>query len=133
MELVALLNELLEAERAGARLLADWMAEVPPGSPLHESLKDVQRDEAQNCATLIHHIREAGGAPSGATGAFYDKALAIKEWRARLDFLNRGQGWVVKRIASALPGLPASPARAMLQEMHDSHVANIARCDSLQV
>jgi nitronate monooxygenase len=133
MDVVALLNELLEAERAGARLLADWMAEAPAGSALYESLKAVQRDEAENCAILIRHIKDAGGVPSSATGAFYGKALAIREWRARLDFLNRGQGWVVKQIAAALPELPQSPARAMLQEMHDSHVANIATCDTLQV
>ena len=133
MDLVALLNELLEAERAGARLLADWMAEAPAGSALHERLKAVQRDEAENCAVLIRHLREAGATPSGATGAFYGKALAVRDWRARLDFLNRGQGWVVKRIAAALPQLPDSPARGMLQEMHDSHVVNIASCDTLQV
>ena len=133
MELVALLNELLEAERAGARLLADWMAEAPAGSPLYEGLKAVQRDEAENCAMLIRHLREAGAEPTTATGAFYGKALAIRDWRARLDFLNRGQGWVVKRIAAALPELPPSPARVMLEEMHASHVANIASCDLLPV
>lgn len=133
MDLVALLNELLEAERAGARLLADWMAEAPAGSALYERLKAVQRDEAENCALLIQHVRAAGSVPTSATGAFYGKALAIRDWRARLDFLNRGQGWVVKRIAAALPELPPSPARDMLREMHDSHVANIAGCDSLQV
>jgi len=132
-DLVALLNELLEAERAGARLLADWMAEAPAGSPLYDKLKAVQRDEAENCAILIHHLREAGAQPTRATGAFYGKALAIRDWRARLDFLNRGQGWVVKRIAAALPELPPSRARAMLEEMHASHVANIASCDALQV
>lgn len=133
MDTAALLNELLEAERAGARLLADWMAEAPAGSVLHERLKAVQRDEAENCAILIRHLREAGAQPTHATGAFYGKALAIREWRARLDFLNRGQGWVVKRIAAALPQLPESPARAMLQAMHDSHVANIASCDALEL
>jgi len=132
-DLVALLNELLEAERAGARVLADWMAQVPPRSALYDEMKAVQRDEATNCAILIGHLRDAGGVPSEATGAFYGKALAIGEWRARLDFLNRGQGWVARRIAAVLPQMPDSPARAMLQEMHDSHVANIARCESWKV
>jgi nitronate monooxygenase len=133
MDLVGLLNELLEAERAGARLLADWMAEAPAGSALHERLKAVQRDEAKNCATLIRHVQQSGGLPTSATGAFYGKALAIEDWRARLHFLNRGQGWVVKRIADALRQRPASSTRTMLQEMHDSHVANIAHCESLPV
>lgn len=133
MDLVALLNELLEAERAGARLLADWTAEAPAGSVLYERLKAVQHDEAENCALLIRHLREAGAQPSTASGAFYGKARAIHGWRARLDFLNRGQGWVAKRIAAALPELEPTPTRDMLREMHDSHVANIASCDALQV
>ncbi len=52
-ELVALLNELLEAERAGSRLLAAWLRDVAPASPLFASLSDVQRDETRNCSLLM--------------------------------------------------------------------------------
>src|SRR4051794_12326363 len=127
MDVVALLNELLEAERAGARLLADWMSEAPPVSPLRERLQAVQRDEAENCAILIHLLRDARATPSGATGAFYGKALAIKDWRERLDFLNRGQGWVAKRIAAALPQMADSPARTALQEC-TGRISPTSRC-----
>ena len=130
-ELGALLNELLEAERAGARLLSAWMAEAAPGSVLYQRLRDVQRDEARNCAVLIHHLLESGALPSGLTGEFYDKGLRVRDWEARLALLNRGQAWVARRIAAALPRLGPSAARDALQEMHDSHLANIARCEAL--
>jgi nitronate monooxygenase len=117
------LNGLLEAERAGAKLLAAWVDELPPGSPLGEKLRAVQRDEARNCAVLIHLLLEAGVAPSLATGDFYRKGLAIRGWAERLAFLERGQAWVARRIAAALPGVPTPQGRRLLQAMHKSHLA----------
>lgn len=119
----AFLNELLEAERAGAKLLAAWVDELPPGSRLREQLHAAQRDEARNCAVLIHLLLEAGAAPSMATGAFYQKGLSIRGWPERLEFLDRGQAWVARRIAAALPSVPAAQARRLLEAMHKSHLA----------
>jgi len=131
-EYADLLNLLLECERAGARLLAAYVQELPPRAGALELLRGVQRDEARNCAVLMHHLLEAGAAPSLKTGEFYRKGLAIRGWSERLEFLNRGQAWVARRIGEALPRIEPSPARAALQEMYDSHLANIARCDGLQ-
>ena len=117
------LNELLEAERAGAKLLAAWADELPPGSTLGQKLRAVQRDEARNCAVLIHLLLEAGAAPSMATGDFYRKGLAIRGWPERLEFLDRGQAWVARRIAAALPGVPTPQGRRLLGAMHKSHLA----------
>ena len=130
-ELAALLNELLEAERAGARLLAAWMAEASPQCALYQRLRRVQRDEARNCAVLIHYLLEAEAAPSDRTGDFYGRALPLRDWDERLALLNRGQGWVARRLAKALPRLGPSRLRDALQEMHDSHLANIALCETV--
>lgn len=132
-ELGRWLNLLLEAERAGARLLAAYLEELPPGTAEWVGLHAVQRDEARNCAVLIHCLLEAGATPSMATGDFYRKGLELTDWRARLQFLNRGQGWVARRISEALPRLAPSAARDALREMHESHLANIARCEQLLV
>jgi len=130
-ELMALLNTLLEAERAGARTLAAFLDDYPAQSPAWEELRRVQRDEAVNCSHLIDAIRGLDGEPSGATGDFLGKALAVEGRAARLAFLNRGQGWVARRIAEALPRIGAGPLHDMLSAMHDSHLANIAACDAL--
>lgn len=126
-----LLNLLLEAERAGAKLLAAYLDELPPGTGEWVGLHAVQRDEARNCAVLIHYLLEADVPPSMATGGFYRKGLEIKGWRERLEFLNRGQLWVAKRIAAALPRIPASAGKSALQAMHESHLVNIALCEQL--
>jgi nitronate monooxygenase len=126
-----LLNTLLEAERAGARLLAAWMDELPPQTPAWQKLRAVQRDEARNCSVLIHLLLEAGVTPSGATGEFYRKGLSLRDWRERVDFLNRGQAWVARRIAAALPAVPAPDRRFLLEEMYQSHVDNVVDADAI--
>jgi nitronate monooxygenase len=126
-----LLNTLLEAERAGAKLLAAYLNELLPQSAEWETLSEVQRDEARNCAVLIHLLLDAQVEPTTAIGDFYRKGLAINGWRERLEFLNRGQAWVAKRIAEALPRVSQAGARAVLQTMLDSHVANIGICERL--
>ena len=130
MDYGAFLNQLLEAERAGARLLAAYLDELRLDSPEWKTIRAVRLDEARNCAVLIHLLLEAGATPSPAVGSFYGRGLAIRGWSERLEFLNRGQAWVAKRIAAALPSVPAS-ARKALQAMHESHLANIRSCEAL--
>jgi hypothetical protein len=126
----AFLNQLLEAERAGAKLLSAYIDELPPDSFRWKSMRAVQLDEARNCAVLVHLLLDAELAPSAAVGDFYDRGLPVRGLRERLQFLNRGQAWVAKRIATALPRVPET-ARAALQDMYDSHLANIANCEAL--
>lgn len=130
-DLLALLNTLLEAERAGAKVLNEFLADYPEGGEAWRTLRRVQRDESENCAILMRLIRGLGAQPSKATGDFVAKALAVQGNAERLAFLNRGQGWVARKIREALPGLQEGAIRAALVEMQDSHVANIATCDAL--
>ena len=124
-----LLNVLLEAERAGAKLLADYIRELPADSDAGAWLSVIQRDEARNCSVLIHLLLEEGFEPSMAVGEFHRKGLAIRGWNARLTFLNRGQQWVADRIGSALPRLSSFLGRKSLLAMHDSHLINIGICE----
>ena len=123
-----LLNLLLEAERAGAKLIAAYLDELAPGTGDWVGLHAVQRDEARNCAVLIHYLLEAQIAPSMATGDFHRKGLEIRGWRERLEFLNRGQRWVASRIDEVLPRLDDTELAGFLTEMRDRHNENIDRC-----
>ena len=130
-ELGSLLNLLLECERAGARLISAWLDELPRGSDFYDRLREVQGDEARNCAVLIHYLLEAEAVPGTKIGEFYLKGLAVRDWHERLEFLNRGQLWVARRITAALARMRPSGARKALQEMRDSHLANVAHCEEL--
>ena len=130
-ELAALLNMLLEAERTGAKVVAAYLTQLSINSHGQATLLPIQRDESRNCAVLIGLLRHIDATPSRATGDFLQMALAIQGDRERLVLLNRGQAWVARRIAAALPRIADPRVREQLHEMHDSHVANIRACEQL--
>lgn len=130
-DLVARLNALLEAERAGAKVLLLLARGLAADSSLLPVLEHLQKDEGRNAALLYKTIRRLGGLASSATGAFVEKTLAIPDLPGRLRFVNAGQAWVVRKIDEALPLLVDAPAREMLLEMRRSHLENIAVCDAL--
>ncbi len=75
---------------------------------------------------LARHIKALGAAPSPNVGAFYAKAMAIADLGERIAFLNRGQGWVVRKLREMLPRVRDNRLHTELAEMLRSHEANIA-------
>ncbi|TCO83672.1 nitronate monooxygenase [Plasticicumulans lactativorans] len=128
--LLARLDELLEAERAGARV-ALRMAAQAQDAVLKRAIELVHHDEAKWCAMLTRHIRRLQGTPSARTGAFYDKAMAIGDLHERLAFLNRGQGWVVRKLRELLTVVEDAALRDDLIGMLVAHEANIDTVDAL--
>ena len=96
---------MLEAERAGARVLAVLRDGLESAAPARALLEAVQKDEGANAVMLYQTIRRLGGMASHETGAFFQKTLAIDGLAARLRFLNKGQAWVVRKIEEVLPRL----------------------------
>ena len=124
------LNELLEAERAGVDTLSRLFPEArgPEMRALFEAVRD---DEAWSCAGLVRSIRTLGGAISETKGDFADKVMHEPTLAARLTLLNRGQGWVVKRLDGLLAESLPSSIDSFLQEMKRRHLANIEACERL--
>jgi len=123
-ETLALLNRLLEGERAGARALTE-MARQNRYTPTVATLCSVARDEAGFCAMLTRHINRMGGKPSSLTGTFYDSVMAEEDPASRLALLNRGQAWVVRKIGEALPRIADDGLRIDLTRMLEVHQHNI--------
>ena len=121
---------MLEAERAGAKALVVFMDEHPRNGEAWKVLRAVQNDEAHNCALIGRLLEREGVAYSHATGEFYDKAIAIKGPRARIEFLIRGLTWAVKKFEEALPKLDEEPRNAFAR-MRDSHLRSIAACENV--
>lgn len=128
-ELLAVLNELLEAERAGARVAMDTGREVPP-SDTADLVQDIHKDEVRWCGMLMRVIRTMNATPSTTTGAFWGKAMAIPDLDDRLMFLNKGQAWVVRRLEALIPRVEDAAVRADLAEMLQAHRENIARVEA---
>lgn len=130
MTAVDRLNELLEAERAGVETLSRLFPEArtPEMKKLFGQVRD---DEAWSCAGLARSIKTLGGVMSEKKGDFADKVMGEPTLAARLRLLNRGQGWVVKRLDALLgETLPASVSD-FLREMKKRHIANIEACERL--
>jgi uncharacterized protein DUF6306 len=127
-ELAERLNALLEAERAGAKVLLALMREHPEAAA---ALAPVQRDEGRYAGLLTRLVRGLGAEASTRTGDFVGKVLALDGLKARLELLNRGQAWVAKRIDEILPRLRDEGMHAELGEMRDRHRQNIAECAAL--
>lgn len=128
-ELVSFLNALLEAERAGAKVALE-SARTAPTRALAALLHTIQLDEARWCAMLLRHLQALGGPVSPKTGDFHGKAMAIADLSERLVFLNRGQGWVVRKLREMIPRVRDATLHADLNHMLSSHVANITLANS---
>lgn len=122
------LNELLEAERAGVETLQALLKTVPKGY-FRNHLVKIEADEAFSCAVLVRAVEAVGGMPSGATGDFAKKVLALESLSDRLKLLSRGQTWVVKRVDAVMEAVSDEESRKELLEMRHEHVDNVDWCD----
>jgi nitronate monooxygenase len=121
---------MLEAERAGAKALVVFMDDHPRNGEAWKVLRQVQNEEAHNCALIGRLLEKAGVPYSHATGEFYDKAVAVKGRKERLEYLVRGLKWAVRQFESSLEDLDPE-ARAIFVRMRDSHLRSIAACDAV--
>jgi nitronate monooxygenase len=128
-ELAATLNELLEAERAGARICARTALETGD-EDIRALMRLVHADEVRWCRMLLAAIEGIGAEPSSKVGAFYEKCLAIADLKARIAFINRGQGWVSQKLREILPKVRDDALHAALKTMLESHDANIAKANA---
>ena len=128
-ELIAELNALLEAERAGARVGAGMLAEARD-EEFKALAKTIQADEVKWAGELFNALVWLQADPSDAVGDFYGKAMAIDDLAARIAFLNRGQGWVVRKLREIIPCVRDAALHEDLNHMLSSHIANITLANS---
>jgi hemoglobin len=129
-ELTPFLNELLEAERAGARVTLESAREASSGS-LGALMRSVQENRAHWCALLVCWIQTLGGQPSSRTGTLYNQAMAIADLPERMAFINSSQRWMVRRLREFLPRVRDESLHASLSQMLKSHEANIELLNGL--
>ena len=127
--LVAMLDELLEAERAGARVASEMAAEVSDDPELQRLIAHIRQDDAHWCSVLVDAIRSLDAEPTRATGVFYEKAMAIDDLAERMAFLNRGQRRVVRKLQTLLPTLADRDMHHALSLMLVAHEKNIGAVD----
>jgi hypothetical protein len=128
-ELVAELNVLLEAERAGARVAARISADARDPE-LKALARVIHADEVKWCKALFHALLDLGAEPSTKVGGFYENAMSIDGVEARLAFVNRGQGWVARKLRTLGPRVRDEALHATLREMLEAHERNIGSANA---
>ncbi len=58
-------------------------------------------------------------------GDFVEKVRAVADFRGRLDLLNRGQRWVIRKIEENVPVVNDDYLKAFLTVMAEGHRVNI--------
>jgi len=122
---------MLAAERAGAKALVVFLDAFPRNSSEWKILRQVQADEAHNCALLGKLLERGGSAFSHATGEFYAKAVAVAGRRQRIEYLLRGLGWAVREFNQAMPRIDDPDIRTTLGSMRDTHARSIEACTAV--
>ena len=132
-KLEAVLNQLLESERAGHRLLEALTHETadPEVKSLFANFTDV---EVSDVSVLEGLIRLHGGAPSTKTGDFAEKVLHLDNLHDQINLLSRGQAWVARKVEQALVLNPPPDIAAFLKEMANRHRHNMewARAEAIK-
>ncbi len=127
-EVVEFLNTLGEAERAGGRVLHDLEQEAS-SLELKELLRKTGHDEGYWAGQIGAHLRRLGAEPSNKTGDFVEKVRALSDLRSKIELLNRGQRWVIRKIEERLPSLGDPQLKAFLVVMAKGHQMNIQAVD----
>ncbi len=127
-ETVEFLNTLGEAERAGGRVLHELEQEAL-SLELKELLHKTGHDEGYYAGQIGAHIRRLGADPSTRTGDFVEKVRALGDLKSKIELLNRGQRWVIRKIEERLPSLSDPQLRAFLVVMAKGHYMNIQAVD----
>ena len=127
-QLEGFLNSLGEAERAGGRVLHE-LIDLAHSLELREMLKKVGHDEGYYAGEVSAHVRRLGGIPSTRTGDFVEKIRAVADFRGKLELLNRGQRWVIRKIEENVPTIADAQLKAFLVVMAEGHRVNIGALD----
>ncbi|GBF11162.1 DUF6306 domain-containing protein [Tepidibacillus infernus] len=122
---IELLNQLLEAEKAGVVTL-DFFQKAYPDVELPLDL--IKSDESWSTNGLIESVKREGGVPSKNTGDFADKVKAQEGLSNRLSLLNKGQSWVVRKIDDLFQMELHEETRSFLTQMKKKHIENIQTC-----
>jgi hypothetical protein len=121
-EIVSELQVLLEAERAGARIARESAIEARDADASKvEGLEHLLEDETHCCKVLIACLEHLGETPSRNIGDFYQKCMAIDDLDDRLNLVDKGQRWVLRKVEAMLPRLSDPKLVAAMKDVRDRH------------
>jgi nitronate monooxygenase len=128
-ELVEALSELLEAERAGARVAAR-LASILTRDDLRALAHSIRGDEARSCGVLLAAIAKLDSEPSRIVGSFHDKSSAMSDPIATFAPLNQILDSVAGKLRTLAPRIRDNDLHERLNQILKAHEANMERVRS---
>lgn len=129
-EVLRLLNELLEDQRAGVKAISELWPRTFDATA-REILKDIVRDESRHCAMLTRNILRLGGTASKETGTFLATLRAARD-TSRIDLLKRRQHDIMRLVHAHRHRINDRLLRWDLEEMAAKHVLHSSLCEDLE-
>ncbi len=117
-------NMLLEAERAGVKVISDLIY-LTEEQRLRACLKKFLRDEGMNCHILASLIHDLDAKPTDKTGTFVEKVQALKTLEEKIELLIRGQSWVARKIQEFGHLVPEGSKNLFLNAIKLQHEENV--------
>lgn len=117
-------NMLLEAERAGVKVLSELLF-LTEDQRLRKCLKKFLRDEGMNCHILASLVHDLDAKPTDKTGAFVEKVLALDTLEEKIELLIRGQSWVARKIEEFRHLVPEGSQTLFLNAIKLQHEENV--------
>lgn len=131
-ELNGLLNLLIEATRAGAKVAAVFACRAQCQEKRGMYL-DIQADASKTIQSLARILKARGVEPSAATNGFFDRAMDLPEKADRVAFFVRGQAWLVAALREALPHIADEEIVQVFRECAAQADRNRVRAMSFQL
>ena len=117
-------NMLLEAERAGVKVLSELLY-LTEDQRLRKYLKKFLRDEGMNCHILASLVHDLDAKPTDKTGAFVEKVMALDTLEEKIELLIRGQSWVARKIEEFRHLVPEGSQTLFLSAIKLQHEENV--------
>jgi hypothetical protein len=119
----------LKVRCAGYLTVAE-MGRERTGVSVPGALHGFAKDEAGLRAMLTRHITRLGGTANPQMGEVQETPVDPQTSRERIDLLNGGQVWVVRKLQEALPRIGDSALHRDLRTMLDVLERDIQRTRS---
>lgn len=129
-ELYAFIMELLEAERAVAKVCGFSMGQAG-NRHRHDLLLQIHSEGTKNCEALEQSIEKLGMEATGAIGGNFQKYMAVQGFMPRMQHIRNDQDEVLQKISEILARVGSAQIFTELKSVRDRHKSNIELFDQL--
>ncbi|MFD2206979.1 5-formyltetrahydrofolate cyclo-ligase [Kiloniella antarctica] len=129
-ELIELLKQLLDVERAGVQSVAK-IAKSADNELNNEVIAKISKDMNSICEMLSRHIADLGGPFRSKNDVLYEKKATQNCAEEYLELFKRGQDWSIRKLREALPKIGAEALARDLRDMLNINEKIIQKCVKL--